>query len=49
MMVDLINKNYKDLYDFFYLPIDLKVGLDLAYRTTATWVTPSSTSCRRTP
>jgi hypothetical protein len=35
MMIDLINKNHKDLYDFFYLPIDFKVVPGLMTRTIA--------------
>jgi len=31
MMLELINENYKDSYDFFYLPIDLKNKCNLGY------------------
>ena len=36
MMLQALDQNFKDKYDFFYLPIDLKVGY-LLLRITATW------------
>jgi hypothetical protein len=43
LMLQKLNINYKDAFDFFYLPIDFKVVRPNG-RTSATWVTPSSTS-----
>ena len=43
MLLELFEKNHKKKFDFFYLPIDYNVLL-WPLRTTATWVTPSSTS-----
>lgn len=41
LLLQQLNINYKDAYDFFYLPIDFKVRwLDI--RTNATWAMLSS-------
>ena len=42
MLLDLFKK-HKKKFDFFYLPIDYNVPSN-AFRTTATWAMPSSTS-----
>lgn len=37
MMLSSIDQEFKDTYDFFYLPIDFKVITVIEYRTNATW------------
>lgn len=44
LLLKTFDPDFKNLYDFFYLPIDFKVRLSLKLRISATWVTHLSIS-----